>query len=217
MHTLQLSAAEIAELNYERFYYPDPLVQKRLHTVYLKGALQYTHAEIGRIIGRHRNTITEDIKRYNSKGIEGLKEVNYGTNKSELEEHSISLKTLFEKHPPASVKEAIHRIKELTGIERSPSQVRAFMKRLGMKFVKTGHIPAKADREKQKKWVENKFEPALELAKQGLAHVLFMDAAHFVLAPFLCCLWCFKRIFLSLIHISEPTRLLSTSYAVFCL
>lgn len=196
MHTLQLSAAEIAELNYERFYYPDPLVQKRLHTVYLKGALQYTHEEIGRIIGRHRNTITEDIKRYNSKGIEGLKEVNYGTNKSELDEHSISLKTLFEKHPPASVKEAIHRIKELTGIQRSPSQVRAFMKRLGMRFVKTGHIPAKADTEKQKKWIENKFEPALELAKQGLAHVVFMDAAHFVLAPFLCCLWCFKRIFI---------------------
>ena len=120
----------------------------------------------------------------------------YAPCKSDLEQHAVSLKTLFEKHPPTSVKEARQRIQELTGIERSPTQVRAFMKRIGMKYIKTGHIPAKADTEKQKQWIEQKFEPALELAKQGLAHVLFMDAAHFVLAPFLCCLWCFKRVFI---------------------
>lgn len=196
MHTLNLSEAEIQHLNYERYFYPCPLVQKRMHCVYLKCALGYKHQEIGKIVGRHPNTITQDIKRFKSKGIEGLKEFNYGTNKSELAAYESSIKKLFEANPVSSVNEAIARIKELTGIERSPTQTRVFMKRIGMRFIKTGHIPAKADTENQKQWLQNDLAPALELAKKGEAHVLFMDAAHFVLAPFLCCLWCFSRVFI---------------------
>ena len=197
MHTLnKISEAEIERLNYERYNYPSALVQKRLHVVYLKATLNYQHLEIAKIVGVHPNTVTTNIKRYASEGIVGLTKVNYGTNHSLLDQHEVSIKELFEKHPPTSVKEARQRIKELTGIERSPTQIRAFMKRMDMKFVKVGHIPAKADTEAQKQWLEDKLEPALELAKQGEAHVLFMDAAHFVLQPFLCFLWCFKRLFI---------------------
>ncbi len=38
-------------------------------------------------------------------------------------------------------------------------------------------------------------EPRLEEAKAGQRVVLFMDAAHFVFAPFLGILWCFERLF----------------------
>ncbi|MEM8527605.1 MAG: IS630 family transposase [Bacteroidota bacterium] len=197
MHILQLSEAEIAELNYERFQNPDPLVQKRLQSLYLSGVLGYSKTEAGKILGRHRNTVSTDLSCYQTGGMETLKQVNYGTNKSELAQHSTLLKTRFEEHPPISVKEAAQRIKELTGIERSPSQIHTFIKKqLGMKFVKTGHIPAKADPERQELWLENKLQPALDLAEQGLAHVSFMDAAHFVLAPFLYFLWCFERVFI---------------------
>lgn len=196
MHTLKISEAEIQELNYERFYYPCPTVQKRLHSIYLKAMFEYEHAEIGRILGRHPNTITQDITRFESSGIAGLKTFNYGTNRSALEEHRINIETLFKNAPPHSINEARERIKELTGIERSPSQVRAFLKRIGMKFIKTGQIPGKADPEKQKKWLEEELNPILKKAEQDEVHVLFIDAAHFVLSPFLCCLWCFKRIFI---------------------
>ena len=196
MYILNPSKAEIQHLNYERYYYPNPLVQKRMHSVYLKCAFNLEHQEIGRIVGRHPNTVTQDIKCFECKGVEGLKQVKYGTNKSELAQFEGTLKAYFEANPPTSVKEVRQRIKEFTGIERSPTQIRAFMKRIGLKRIKTGHIPAKADTEKQKQWLENTLQPALELAKEGKAHVLFMDAAHFVLAPFLCFLWCFKRIFI---------------------
>ena len=196
MHILNLDEAEIHQLNYERFHYPCPVVQKRMHAVYLKSVFTFEHKEIADLLDRHPNTITQDIKRYISKGIEGLKQVNYGTNKSKLAEHENSIKEIFEADPPASVKEAKQRIMDLTGIERSPTQIRVFMKRIGMKFIKTGHIPAKADSEKQKKWLKDEFEPVLLLCQQDKAHLLFIDAAHFVLAPFLCCLWCFKRIFI---------------------
>jgi len=196
MHTLKISEAEIQTLNYERFHYPCPVVQKRMHSVYLRAISSLKNKEIATILDRHANTITNDIKCYNSNGIEGLKQVNYGTNKSELDKHEKSIKEIFEASPPCSVKEARQRIKELTGIERSPTQIRAFMKRIGMKLLKTGHIPAKADKDKQKKWIEDEFEVALSLCQQGEAHMLFMDAAHFVMAPFLCQVWCFVRVFI---------------------
>jgi len=92
--------------------------------------------------------------------------------------------------------EARLRIEGLTGISRSPSQVRAFMKRIGLRYIKTGHIPAKADVEKQQKWVETILEPAIKEAQKGECHLLFMDAAHFILQPFICALWCFTRLFI---------------------
>jgi transposase len=45
--------------------------------------------------------------------------------------------------------EAVQLISEMTGINRSEQQVRAFMKRHGLKFIKCGHIAAKADNEAQ--------------------------------------------------------------------
>jgi transposase len=52
-----------------------------------------------------------------------------------------------------------------------------------------------AKREEQKIFIHDKLEPILAEAKQGRQHVYFMDAAHFVLQPFLGFLWCFQRMF----------------------
>lgn len=49
------------------------------------------------------------------------------------------------KNPPASINQASSRIEELTGIKRSPTQVRVFLKKIGMKCRKVGVIPSKAD------------------------------------------------------------------------
>jgi len=196
MHTLKISEAEIQELNYERFYYPCPTVQKRLHCIYLKSKFGFSNKELGKILSRHPNTIAEDIKRFESQGTAGLKVYNYGTNKSELEEHKLSIEEAFRKEPPHSIKEARERIKVLTGIERSPTQIRVFLKRLGLRYIKTGQIPGKADPKKQRLWLREELNPVIEKAKQGQVHLVFMDAAHFVLGPFLCFLWCFQRIFI---------------------
>ena len=56
-------------------------------------------------------------------------------------------------------------------------------------------IPAKADPEKQKEFLEQEIQPRLEEAQAGKRVVLFVDAAHFVLAPFLGFLWSVVRVF----------------------
>jgi transposase len=48
----------------------------------------------------------------------------------------------------------------------------------------------------QAEFRETKLEPLLAEARAGRAHVYFVDAAHFVMGAFLCCVWCRMRLFL---------------------
>jgi len=57
-------------------------------------------------------------------------------------------------------------------------------------------LPAKADPEKQKEFLEQEIQPRLDEAQAGKRVVLFVDAAHFVLAPFLGFLWSVVRVFI---------------------
>ena len=43
--------------------------------------------------------------------------------------------------------------------------------------------------------MQEQLEPRLEQARQGRRQVYFVDAAHFVFAPFLGCVWCVARLF----------------------
>ena len=190
------SKAEIDKLSYERYHYPQPIIQKRIFALYLKADLHYSNQMIGLITGLHPNIVSYCIKMYKEKGFEGLLTNNYGTNKSRLEEHTESILCSFSQRPPVNSSEASQRISEMTGISRSEQQVRVFMKRHGLKFIKCGHIPAKADNERQHQWVERELKPLIEAAQQEQVHLLFCDAAHFVLQPFLCSLWCAFRVFI---------------------
>jgi len=107
----------------------------------------------------------------------------------------MSIEAALRQRPPASVAEAAARIADLTGLQRGPTQVRQFLKSLGMKPRKVGQIPAKADVTAQEAFKAEQLEPRLAEAKTGQRVVFFMDAAHFVFAPFLGLVWCFERLF----------------------
>lgn len=193
---LKISEAELEKLNYERYAYPDPMIQKRIFAVYLKVTLGWSNSTIGQIVDLHYNAVGKWINAYNTKGFEALLNNNYGRKKSELENHADSILKSFQIQPPITSAEATDRIKKMTGISRSDQQVRAFMYRHGLKFIKCGHIPAKADNDKQHQWVETELKPVIEAAQKKEVHLFFCDAAHFVLQPFLCSLWCTFRVFI---------------------
>lgn len=196
MLQINLSDAEIQRLNYERFYYPCPIIQKRFHAVYMKATFEISNTMIGHLTGLKRQAVSRWIQAYQAGGFDSLCQFNYGTNRSQLENHSFSILQSFTERPPMSACEAKSRIEELTGISRSPSQVRTFMKKHGLQYIKTGHIPAKANVEKQQQWVKSTLEPAIQEAQNGECHLLFMDAAHFILQPFICALWSVTRLFI---------------------
>jgi len=195
MIEIEFSSEAVEQLHYERRYHPHPRVRQRMEAVYLK-ALGYQHQEIGRIVGISQKTLRDYLRMYQAGGIEALKVLNFYRPKSELDDHREQLKAEFEARPAKSINEAVQRIEKLTGIRRSPTQVGKFLKDLGLKRLKVGHIPSKADPEKQKTFLEEELEPRLEEARQGKRHVFFVDAAHFVMRPFLGFLWCFVRQFI---------------------
>lgn len=57
-------------------------------------------------------------------------------------------------------------------------------------------LPAKAAPDAQARYLVEELEPRLAQARAGQRAVFFVDAAHFVLAPFLGFLWSLTRIFL---------------------
>jgi transposase len=48
----------------------------------------------------------------------------------------------------------------------------------------------------QAEFLATKLEPPLAEARAGQRHLFFVDAAHFVMGTFLCCVWCRVRLFL---------------------
>ena len=46
----------------------------------------------------------------------------------------------------------------------------------------------------QAEFLQQRLEPALAEARAGAGHVFFVDAAHFVMGSFLCCVWCLIRL-----------------------
>jgi len=181
--------------NIERYRHPHPRVQQRMDVLWLKSN-RLPHNQIAQLADVCDNTVTEYLNMYKKGGIEKLKELNFYKPQSDLVQYTTSLEEYFKKHPPASIKEAVSKIEELTGLKRSETQTRKFFESIGIKRRKVGSIPAKADLEKQKKFKEEQLEPRLEEAKSGKRIVFFVDAAHFVLTPFLGYLWSFTRIFI---------------------
>ena len=47
----------------------------------------------------------------------------------------------------------------------------------------------------QAQFLRKKLEPVLAQAKANQRSVFFVDAAHFVQGAFLCCVWCWARMF----------------------
>lgn len=100
---------------------------------------------LGTIVRVHCNSIRQWINDYLAYGLDSLLQINYGTNTSIPEQQAGSIMESFTTQPPRSISEAALRAKALTGVERSPTRLRTFIKRHQFRFFKTGHIPAKVN------------------------------------------------------------------------
>lgn len=161
---------EIETLQYERYHYPDPKVQKKFEVMYLKSQ-NLSHEIIAQLAGVSSRTVQRYLNDYLAGGSERLKQNQYLGQPSALNAHAETLKDYFAKNPPATVAQARQAIEELTGLRRSLNQIRKFLKRLGMKRLKVGSAPGKADdpakQQEQREFVETQLNPRLDEADQG--------------------------------------------------
>jgi transposase len=129
MARFTFSQEEQEALHQERFNHPHPRVQQRMEVLWLISQ-GLVYAEAARLAGVSEATVDRYVTAYRQGGLEALRELKWGqANTSELLNHRESLEHLFRENPPHTVAEACQRIKEETGIERGPTQVRAFLKK----------------------------------------------------------------------------------------
>ncbi len=148
MLEIQFTEQDRLALHYERFHHPHPRVQQKMEAVWLKSQ-GLPHHEIARLVCISENTLRTYLSEYLDGGVESLKEINFRRPQSDLAAHRATIEAYLQQHPPATINEAVFRIEELTGVRRSPTQVRLFLKSLGMRCLKVGVLPAKADLEIQ--------------------------------------------------------------------
>ena len=144
MIQLEFTQAQIDTLETERYTHPDPKVQRKLETLYLK-SLDLPHHQIRRICRLSEPALVRYLRTYAQEGLAGLKRNRYGGQPSVLGPQAQSLEAYLRQHPPANSAQARQVIQAQTGVQRSLTQVRAFLHRLGMKYRKTGFVPGKSD------------------------------------------------------------------------
>ncbi len=95
-------------------------------------------------------TVRNYIKEFREGGIESLKTVKFRRQESELAKH----RRVLQANSMASLPQMAEAIWQLTGIRRSTVQVSKFLRKEGLRRMKVGIIPAKADVEKQAEFIE---------------------------------------------------------------
>lgn len=145
---LTIDQEVLDQINRQRYEHPLPMVQKRLHAIYLR-AQGKKYNEIAQIVGSSQASVGNWIRLFKNSGLTGLKQVDLARPQSKLALHRQTLEEYFRANPPATIREAAAKIDELTGIKRSERVVRDFLKSMGMGYRKTGRVPGKANREEQ--------------------------------------------------------------------
>jgi len=199
MRELEFSAEVGRELDRERFEHPHPEVRRRMMVVWT-WSQDFSQRNCARVGGVSERTVRRYLDAFQEGGLERLRELRWKGPERRLQPHVATLEAELKRHPllryrRGTVAEARARIETLTGVHVQPTQVRAFLHTLGLKWRRIAAIPVppKQTVEEhvalQRQFLDEKLEPLLAQARAGHVHVFFVDAAHFVLGMFLCCLW----------------------------
>jgi transposase len=201
MRPIIFTAEDRRALAHDRYHHPDPRVQRKMEVLWLKSH-GLNHDHIAAYADVSRRTVQRYLDQYWEGGLSRLRRCPWHQPQTAWAEHEDALEEYFRKHPPRSARQAQALIEQRTGIRRGLSQVRHFLKdRLGLRWRKTGAIPVPPKKtveehaREQAAFVRDELEPRLEQARRGQRQVYFVDAAHFVFAPFLGFLWCAARLF----------------------
>jgi transposase len=201
MRQFSFTAEDVQAIAHDRYHHPHPHVQRKMEVLWLKHH-RLPHDQIATLAGVSLRTVQRYLDEYREGGLPRVRRCNGQGPHSTLAEHEQSLEEYFWDHPPRTTKEAAAVIAQQTGIRRGLTQIRRFLKyHLGLKYCKVASIPVPPKKtiaehaQVQAQFLENQLEPCLRAARAGRRAVFFVDAAHFVWAPFLGWLWCLTRLF----------------------
>src|SRR5262245_39888324 len=190
MARITFTDADVSAIAFDRFYHPEPFVQLKMEVLWLK-AHGLAHHDIARLAGVSRAAVQRYLRAYLTGGLAAIRRYPWKGQRSALADDQASLEDYFRQHPPRSVKEAQHAIEQRTGIRRGATQVRRFLRRLGLQPRRVAAVPipprttAADHAREQRQFLAGELEPVLAEARADRRDVYFVDGAHFVYAAFL--------------------------------
>ena len=139
-YTVQLSAEQQRVVNAERDAHPDEHVRRKMLVLWLLHC-GLTRAKAAEVTGLGRATVQRYVAAFAAGGLDGLRRWQVTGPVSDLEAFRDKIKEEFTRLPARTIAEAAERIDGLTGIRRQPTQVRQFLKGMGLKWQRVRAVP----------------------------------------------------------------------------
>jgi transposase len=137
---VQLTEEEQRIVNEERTSHPNERIRERMLVLWLLQS-GLTRQKAAEIVGVGRATVQRYVAAFRDGGLDGLRRWDPNRPESEMAAYRALIRESLEKQPVHTVAEACERIFQLTGLRRGPSQVRKFLKDLGLRFQRVRVIP----------------------------------------------------------------------------
>jgi len=137
---IQLTEEQQRIVDEDRSSHPNLRVREKMLVLWLLHN-GLTRKKAADIVGVGRATVQRYVVAFREGGLDGLRRWNVNRPVSEMAAYRELIRESFEKQPACTVAEASERIFQLTGLRRGPSQVRKFLKDLGLKWQCIRAIP----------------------------------------------------------------------------
>jgi transposase len=137
---IQLTEEQQQIVNAERDSHPQEHVRRKMLVLWLLHC-GLTRAKAAEVAGLGRATVQRYVVAFRDGGLEGLRRWGVSGPVSDLAAHRDLIRAEFTRQPARSMNEACERIERLTGIRRQPTQVRQFLKGMGLKWQRVRAIP----------------------------------------------------------------------------
>ena len=160
MINVVIPVEDVDELTKLHNTHPHHVIRRRALILLLKHQ-QIPHHKIASITRVCANTVRKAFESYQCGGIDLLMTLNYRKPESKLKPFDETIKEYFEKRPVTTIAQACHELEKLTHLKLKSTQMRAYLKNLGIKWRKVNAVPAKVDLNTQQQFHDEKLLPKL--------------------------------------------------------
>jgi transposase len=137
---IELTAEQQQVVNAERDSHPQEHVRRKMLVLWLLHG-RLTRDKTAEVVGLGRATVQRSVAAFRDGGLDGLRHWGVTGPVSDLAAHRDLIREEFTRQPARSIAEACERIEQRTGLRRQPSQVRKFLKGLGLSYQRVRAIP----------------------------------------------------------------------------
>ncbi len=137
---IELTEEQQRLVNAERDRHPQEQVRRKMLVLWLLHC-RLTRAKVAQITGLGRATVQRYVAAFRAGGLDGLRRWGVTGPVSDLAAHRECIAESLKEQPVRTVTEACDRIEQLTGVRRQPTQVRKFLKGLGLSWQRVRAVP----------------------------------------------------------------------------